>query len=385
MSLKNLYSLEIIVNQLVLNSIAPDAQKLCVEVEFLESILVQICDKKFELSNDLNGKSCIFTLPRPLTKDDEINLHFSKTNSLDEKVTLGKSGFPVKETFDKISSGFEMDESSIESLYESVVFSLPKEDIESTIPYGWHNSEKSSSLIMKNPKSETVKNLFQIIDLNGDRIGCAVLIMRITCFGPTIKNCFKIEDKYIPSPPTNSVIFEEKEESPYEEFTAEMNENCLTIRVEKNENLKTTVFEKSVPKCRKQNPIILGNLKYPGRFDHEMDPKQFIKNPNCDLSCLNKESDPYGVEVTRKDCDNPNVDVFVLKIGKKKNKCSKNSVELELRTPKCPEYPVFETKGIQVMEEDFVEPIVEEVIEIPVIKEKTDKAKEKPNKKLKRK
>lgn len=386
---QNLYSIEIVVNQLVLNSIPPEDQKLCVEVEFLENVLIQICDKKFELSNELNGKSCIFTLPRLLTKEDGLNLIFSKTNSQDEKVTLGKSQFPVKEIFDKISNGFDLNEISLESVYESVVYSIALEDIESNIPYGWHVPGKSTSVMNDNPKSETVKNLFQIIDLNGEQIGCAILIMRITCFGPTIKSCFKNEDKSVrpPPPPQNFVVFEEKVENPYEEFTTEMNENSLTIRIAKNENLKTTVFEKSAPSFKTKNPVILGNLKYPGRFDHEIDSKQFIKNPNCDLTCLNKGTDPLGVEVTRKVCDNPNVDVFVLKIGKKKNKNSKNSIELELRTPKGPQFPVMETKGMQVIEEDFFAPIIEQVIEIPVLKEKPEKPKGKlnKNKKLKKK
>lgn len=380
---QNLYSIEIVVNQLVLSSNPTDDEKLCVEVEFLENILIQICDQKFELSNELNGKSCIFTLPRLLTNEDEIKLFFSKTNSLDEKVTLGKSTFPsVKEIFDKISNGFQIDQKSIESVYESALLSIPLEDIESNIPYGWNVSGKSTSLIINNPKSETVKNLFQIIDLNGEQIGCAIMIMRITCFGPTIKNCFKIQERVIPPPPQNSVIFEETvDQSPYEEFTTEMNENSLIIRIAKNENLKTKVFEKS----KNKNPIIFGNLKYPGRFDHEIDSKQFIKNPNCDLNCLTKGTDPLGVEVTRKEIDNQNVDVFVLKIGKKRNKTSKNAIEFELRTPKGPQLPVMETKAIQVIEEEFTKEIVQ--IEIPEIKEKPEKPKEKfiKNKKLKKK
>lgn len=392
----NLYSIEIVVNQLVLNSDPAEDQNLCIEVEFLENILIQICDKKFDLSNDLNGKSCIFTLPRLLNTKDEVNLFFSQTNSRDEKVTLGKSSFPVKEIFDKISNGFDLNKQSLETVYESAVNSIGLEVNESNIPYGWKVSGKSTSAFIDNPKSETVKNLFQIIDLNGEQIGCAILIMRITCFGPTIKNCFKNEDKpkmppQPPACPQNSVIFEENAETPpYEEFRTEMNENSLIIRIAKDENLQTTVFEKSVPNCKTKNPIILGNLKYPGKFDHEIDSKQFIKNPNCDLTCLNKGTDPTGVELTRKECDNPNVDVFVLKIGKKKNKNSKNTIELELRTPKGPEFPVLETKGIQVFEEEFSAPIIQEEIEIPVVKEKTEKP-EKPkgklnkNKKLKKK
>lgn len=60
-----------------------------------------------------------------------------------------------------------------------------------------------------------------------------------------------------------------------------------------------------------------------------------------------------GVEICKGRQLDPQTDVYILKLGKKKG--TKHEVELELRTPKCPEMyePSYNTTAVQVYEEEF--------------------------------
>lgn len=127
-------------------------------------------------------------------------------------------------------------------------------------------------------------------------------------------------------------------------------------------------------------PIIRGNQKYPARFNCQNLLKfNFCDKMNSDVSqkyrvhppinrnvCqqvdeldLTSEKNPKsvkGIEICKKGCADPNTDVFVLKIGKKRNSQDKKSeIELEMRTPKGPdvERKKKETVGCQVIINKF--------------------------------
>lgn len=129
-------------------------------------------------------------------------------------------------------------------------------------------------------------------------------------------------------------------------------------------------------------PVIRGNLKYPGRLDgsvnfdlfdkcNSIDASQkYLKKPSVssnvcsqvDRKSIQRELEgkcqlPQGIQVSRKCCSVPNTDVFVLKIGSKRtDKPGKNSeIELEMRTPKGPEFEPkqLETRESQYEEKDF--------------------------------
>lgn len=58
----------------------------------------------------------------------------------------------------------------------------------------------------------------------------------------------------------------------------------------------------------------------------------------------------------KKGCSDPNVDVFVLKLGKNQGDCLANNIEIELRTPKSPTAEVrYQTTMAQTYEEEFTE------------------------------
>lgn len=130
-------------------------------------------------------------------------------------------------------------------------------------------------------------------------------------------------------------------------------------------------------------PVIRGNLKYPGRLDNgsvnfdlydQCNPfevgdnykKQSSKTrgtcfqvdeDNMQLEQCGKCKIPKGIEVCKRGCSDPDTDVFILKIGRKKtNKQGrKNEIELEMRTPKGPDNEIkkMETREVQVEEKDF--------------------------------
>lgn len=131
-------------------------------------------------------------------------------------------------------------------------------------------------------------------------------------------------------------------------------------------------------------PVIRGNLKYPGRLDgsikldlydkcnpRDATEKYKKKPPTSRSACAQVDDDnlmrelqgkckiPKGIEVCDKGCVELDSDVFVLKIGSKKtNKIGSQSViELEMRTPKGPDFEVKkkETREVQVDEKEFDE------------------------------
>ena len=130
-------------------------------------------------------------------------------------------------------------------------------------------------------------------------------------------------------------------------------------------------------------PVIRGNLKYPGQLDDGLisfdlydkcNPRdatqKYRKVPTktrgaclqVDGENLNRELNgkckiPRGIEVCQLGCSDPDTDVFILKMGRKNSdkKGYKNEIELEMRTPKSPDFEIkkMETREIQVDEEDF--------------------------------
>lgn len=187
----------------------------------------------------------------------------------------------------------------------------------------------------------------------------------------------------------------------FDEFVAEINGNSLIVRVSKNSQVVTRMLEyntssmkepnicrkKSVKKCccgldfqnltdlQIQNnclgqtyenssklPFIRGNLKYPARFNfpeplqHNI-PQNFHRGhfqtaSNRNLcQQMNEQGFEYGpkiakgIEIFKRGSSDPNSDVLLLKMGKKRNQ-----IELEMRTPKGSDYErrKMESRGCQV-------------------------------------
>uniref|UniRef100_A0A1Q3FTB3 Uncharacterized protein n=1 Tax=Culex tarsalis TaxID=7177 RepID=A0A1Q3FTB3_CULTA len=217
--------------------------------------------------------------------------------------------------------------------------------------------------------------------------------------------CGPCEDKLPPNPPASVSSQEKIPCSPYDEYTAELNGNAICVRVEKNSDIKVMLDGEQKGGCtqgcwtsltlpegvyaleeryvqRQENacrlPVIRGNLKYPAeqwqsdfmmcKRKQPIRAEDLRKRPDPTRSVCMQTRDPElpvsktpcGIEICRKGYHDPNVDVFVLKLGK--NKTSReadatNQIELELRTPKGPmvEKRPKETRGVQVIEAEFEE------------------------------
>lgn len=80
-----------------------------------------------------------------------------------------------------------------------------------------------------------------------------------------------------------------------------------------------------------------------------IEPSGLVASKGDELSEIKK----HGIEVCQKGWQDPNTDVFVLKLGQKHGKT--HDVELELRTPKCADIcePSHNSTAVQVFEEEF--------------------------------
>nr|XP_040236017.2 uncharacterized protein LOC120957735 [Anopheles coluzzii]XP_040236018.2 uncharacterized protein LOC120957735 [Anopheles coluzzii] len=196
----------------------------------------------------------------------------------------------------------------------------------------------------------------------------------------------------------------EPEVQPYDEYAAELNGNAICIRVEKDANIAVSLDGEETDGCTKgcwtsltlpdgvyglkeeyvrreanncQLPVIRGTLKYPAYHwagDFMVAKKttpvtvdDYRKRPDptrtVGLQALppdQLERDCAGIEICRKGWHDPNVDVFVLKLGKNKRTTAadgnpRNEVEIELRTPRGPSREIRpkETRGVQVIEVEF--------------------------------
>lgn len=198
--------------------------------------------------------------------------------------------------------------------------------------------------------------------------------------------------------------------SAYDIYSAEVNGNALTIRICKDnpKYLVTRVYDSGMD-CDDEasvvnhngidllepsdiavqpdwslkpnsicDSVIRGDIKYPAQGDmktydlkcQQLDATEKYKKKPRKLRavCLQVDEDnlkrelngkcqiPKGIEICRKGCVSANTDVFVLKIGRKRNgNDRKNEIELEMRTPKGADFEVKrkETREIQVEECDF--------------------------------
>ncbi|CAO1322745.1 unnamed protein product [Diamesa hyperborea] len=114
-------------------------------------------------------------------------------------------------------------------------------------------------------------------------------------------------------------------------------------------------------KCLKNCPSKSSNSDSPDKYRCHTPPKRNIclqvhpnniTNGKCKL--------PKGIEICQKGCNRDDIDVFILKIGRKcSSQNQKNEIELELRTPKGPEIcepRPKESREVQVIESEFEDP-----------------------------
>ncbi|XP_055537018.1 uncharacterized protein LOC129725349 [Wyeomyia smithii] len=431
----------------------------CVRFQLANLARCEVCEKDFGSQLDVDGsklgESCMFTLSRGsladgVSVDFEISaLEKQKDGS---KTVLGKWTQSANDILFKLMQS-----------YDEINRKQSSEASLGTVVSAGSISKRSI------PVSETIKSLYPLHD-DGEIVqGCVVVTLRFSCLGSRINQkfmfgakpdepgvtCFKATDleeeehfmkcvafndlahphpvlcrecnqksSQPPTPPA-SVTSKESVCPPFDEYTAEMNGNAISIRVEKNSDIKVMLGDEQDGKCvkgcwtsltlpegvyaleeryveRQKNPcrlpVIRGNLKYPaeqwsGDFlmckqRRPICAEDFRKRPDPTRSVCMQTRDPEstvdpaaacGIEICKKGWHDPNVDVFVLKLGKNKTSHgddSPNQIELELRTPKGPmvEKRPKETRGVQVIEEEFDD------VKKPPVKEAPKKAKKAPKK-----
>ncbi|XP_058123701.1 uncharacterized protein LOC131285285 [Anopheles ziemanni] len=247
-----------------------------------------------------------------------------------------------------------------------------------------------------------------------------VLEPPVTCYKMEDESVIKCltteepEDEQPIAPKASAASFqqtlaENKEEQLYDEYAAELNGNAICIRVEKDANIAVNIDgEEAQNGCTKgcwtsltlpdrvyglkeefvqqqtnacQLPVVRGTLKYPvyhwsgdfmlakkttpvtiEDFRRKPDPTRTVGLQACTAD-EQLEKQLAGIEICRKGWHDPNVDVFVLKLGKQPQQDAGGSdprhrIEIELRTPKGPtrEIRPKETRGVQVLEEEFAPP-----------------------------
>ncbi|XP_055622919.1 uncharacterized protein LOC129766413 [Toxorhynchites rutilus septentrionalis] len=408
----------------------------CVRFELGRLVRCEVCEKDFgshlDMTHAKQGESCMFTLNESDLEDDSLKYTIKAMEKLKDgggKKMIGRWDEPANEIFATLASNYD-NVNGTEGASES------KGTIRS------EDSMSKGSI----PVSDTVKSMYPLQG-EGEKIcGYAICTLRFSCLGSRITQkvlfggkedqpaltCFKAvteenderymkcvaydevahphpvicgecEESKLPSTPVPPVPSVEMACSPFDEYTAELNGNAISIRVEKSSEIKVMLDGEESKGCtkgcwtsltlpegvyaleeryvkRQENacrlPVVRGNLKYPAEqwsTDFMMCKRKrpfcaedYRKRPEPMRSICMQTRDPElqdppsksGIEICKKGWHDPNVDVFVLKLGKNKTlrgDGAANQIELELRTPKGPmvEKRPKETRGVQVIEEEF--------------------------------
>ncbi|KXJ78428.1 hypothetical protein RP20_CCG004722 [Aedes albopictus] len=419
---------------------SPTCPERCIRFQLSNLARCEVCEKDFGSQLDESsvklGENCMFTLNVDGLKENELSFEISALEKRKDggKKVLGKWVEPANELLDNLAKNFDNVNGRRGSSETSIGTALSDDSV----------SKKNY------PVSETIRSLYPLRDEQEVVRGCVIVTVRISCLGTRINQkvklgakddqpgvtCFKMTDQEgeeqfmkcvafdevahphpvmceeceklpsmisLPPTPPGSVCSKEEVCVPYDEYTAEMNGNAISIRVEKDSEIKVMLDDEQDNSCtkgcwtslklpegiyaleeryvqREENacrlPVIRGNLKYPARqwsADFMMCKQKrpicaedYRKRPDPTRSICMQTRDPEephsvhpcGIEICKKGWHDPNVDVFVLKLGKNKTTRSQNGgnqIELELRTPKGPmrEKRPKETRGVQVIESEF--------------------------------
>ncbi|XP_055595060.1 uncharacterized protein LOC129745761 [Uranotaenia lowii] len=408
----------------------------CVRLQLAKLARCEVCERDFGSQVDVEttkqGENCMFTLNGTNLREQQLSFDISavETEPDGNRKVLGTWREPANEILFNLLKN-----------YDDVNFRRDKE------------TESAESIFSEDsisrkcyPVSETIRSMYPLQLEDESVVGYVILTLRIACLGSRITQkvmfggkdqeaitCFKGTDPEHGEQLMKCVTYDETAHPhpiicgqceargsmaslvtapgsmtevcpPYDEYTAQMNGNAITIRVEKFSDIKVMLDgEETEGACtkgcwtslkmpegtyaleekyvqREKNacclPVVRGNLKYPAqqwsgdfmmcRSKRPICAEHYRSRPDPMRNICMQTRDPEatdpanacGIEICRKGSCDPNVDVFVLKLGKNKtsrDEQAPNQIELELRTPKGPmiEKRPKETRGCQVIEEEF--------------------------------
>ncbi|XP_055382475.1 uncharacterized protein LOC129612740 [Condylostylus longicornis] len=175
-----LYMFEFVIDDLLIthpNECAPEEYPTCVELTFRSSVFVQICDRDFggcittdpEHNSSKGGKCCLFGLDSQINDNDKLHIHVYKKKIEKCKFLLGITEIPLKNIFDRVTNEFIQNNPILEK--KSINNEIIKQE-----EYC--------------PSSEIEKKLLSLFDLQGKQTGNMVIIIRLSCMGPTIVSPF---------------------------------------------------------------------------------------------------------------------------------------------------------------------------------------------------
>ncbi|XP_034481140.1 uncharacterized protein LOC117786839 [Drosophila innubila] len=206
-----LYMFEFVVDDLVItqqNYCAPEEYPICVEIIFRNSVYVNICDRDYgdriNPTRPKSGKRCIFALESPVTKDDRLLVYVYKKRSKCCKFLVGLMEVEIKFLFDRVKKSFDMGNINWNKQWQDQLADMPKMKNSSYVmdrcdcyDSGYERREQL------NPLSEVSKQMIPLFNLCNRQTGNIVLLMRLSCHGPTVVSAFwKQGNQYVPQPPT---------------------------------------------------------------------------------------------------------------------------------------------------------------------------------------
>ncbi|XP_053659953.1 uncharacterized protein LOC128708995 [Anopheles marshallii] len=410
------------------NDLGAVRRELCVRLQLANLVRCEVCEKDFGSALDMavrkTGENCLFAYNPTIEQEAELVLQVSahEKGPTGMKKLIGSWKGPGREMLVELAKAFDLqNETSVEKSSNESLLAGEVDRIE-------QRNHK--------PVSNTFKQLYPLeMETEGTVVGVVILTIRMSCLGPNINQkvlfggrdlqqqpvtCYKMENE----PVVQCVTLEDQDEQeligpkgslasivgteivpevqPYDEYAAELNENAICIRVDKDANIAVSIDGEESNECTKgcwtsltlpdgvyglkeeyirqeangcRLPVIRGTLKYPayhwsGDFmlakkTTPVTVEDYRKKPDptrtVALQALpaQLERDCAGFEICRKGWHDPNVDVFVLKLGKNKRNSAggnpRNQVEIELRTPRGPSQEIRPkvSRGVQVIEEEF--------------------------------
>ncbi|XP_059226912.1 uncharacterized protein LOC106094572 isoform X2 [Stomoxys calcitrans] len=188
-----LYMFEFVVDDLLVtrpNHCAPEEYPTCCEISFRNSVFVSICDREYGHCVNPNaskcGKSCIFSLDKPLQDDDRLMIHVYKKKTENCKFLIGCTDMPIRGLFDKVMENFNIKNPNWLDLMRRHLQTMPQAGACSKVVDNDCDEEASGRREQLCPTSELTKRLLPIFNLKGSQTGNIVMIIRLVANGPTM-------------------------------------------------------------------------------------------------------------------------------------------------------------------------------------------------------
>ncbi|XP_075162163.1 uncharacterized protein LOC142234846 [Haematobia irritans] len=191
-----LYMFEFVIDDLLItrpNHCAPEEYPTCCEISFRNSVFVSICDREYGHCVNPNGpkcgKSCIFSLEKPIQDVDRLMIHVYKKKTETCKFLLGFTDMPIKGLFDKVMENFHVENPNWENVMQKHLQTMPVVGVKPKCPDIVDNDCDEETMGRREqlcPTSELTKRLLPLFNLKGCQTGNIVMLIRLVANGPAM-------------------------------------------------------------------------------------------------------------------------------------------------------------------------------------------------------